>query len=1024
MKQVLAGIFDRIISLLMTPVLTKIVDWVISLLSKSSTMAKWIFFFILFGVKVLLILMALFHPWFKARLREKNFTAQISTKDESMGRYFTFMGERIVSKGGIHPQPDMTITYRDAALGARLMPPWRNQLEQISAMKAFKIWIMGPDELTSWFTETLSLMLTAGMEYGIDVGSGVKRYVSGTNGGPVFVYVKHGKILRITPIDFDKDDAEPWTIEARGKKFSPPRRTTLSPYSFSWKSMIYSQDRLLYPMKRVDFDPKGERNCKNRGISGYERISWEEALGIVADEIKRVKREYGPGSIMSGSGSHHMWGILGYWLSAHRRFFNSIGWTPIAHNPDSWEGWHWGAMHHWGNSMRLGASETYGTVEDLLKECEMVVFWSSDPEATSGVYGAFEGTVRRQWLKDLGIKLVHIDPFYNHTAALFGGKWLAPRPATGNALALAIAYVWITEGLYDEKYVATRTTGFDQWKDYILGKDDGIPKTPEWQESESAVPAKDVRALAREWGSKKTYLAAGGIVGFGSACRCATGTEWARSMVCLMAMQGLGKPGVNMGCLQQGTPVDTSFYFPGYSEGGLSGDLDGTAMAVNLYQRMPQLATVNTVQQIVPRLRIPEAILEGKTSAYVGSPKMIEGQFMKIGYPAPGYSPVKMYYKYGGSHFGTMNDTNRYAKAYRSDNLEFAVNQSVWFEGEAKFADIILPACTNFERWDIAEFANCGGYIQHSFNQCNHRVIHMQHKCIDPLGESKPDYQIFHELSKRLGFSAMFSEGVSELDWCKRLFDGTDLPKVTSWKKFLKKGYYVVPSPKEELRDPVSYRYFAEDRPKDTPDISPLPADYTEKFGMGLQTQSGKLEFVCSSLMRFDPEDPERPTMTKYVPSWEGHHTRELYERYPLQLISPHPRFSFHTMGDGKDSIMNDVKDHRVLIDGYYYWIVRINSRDADERGIKEKDLVKVFNDRGAVICAAQVTERLPSGTVHSYESSANYDPMGEPGYSPDRGGCINQLTPSRMMIKKSHSHAANSCLVQIEKWKGEEGIQ
>jgi molybdopterin guanine dinucleotide-containing S/N-oxide reductase-like protein len=1024
MKQVLAGIFDRIISLLMTPGLTKIVDWVISLLSKSSTMAKWIFFFILFGVKVLLILMAFFHPWFKTRLREKNFTAQISTKDESMGRYFTFRGERIVSKGGIHPQPDITITYRDAGLGARLMPPWRNQLEQISAMKGFQINIIGPDDLTSWFLETLYQMLSVGVEYGIDTGHGVKRYVSGTNGGPVFVYVKDGKIIRITPIDLEKDDAETWTIEARGKKFSPPRKTTLSPYSFSWKSMIYSPDRLLYPMKRADFDPKGVRNCKNRGISGYKRISWDEALDIVADEIKRVKREYGPGSIMNGSGSHHMWGILGYWLSARNRFFNSIGFTPIAHNPDSWEGWHWGAMHHWGNSMRLGGSETYGTVEDLLKECEMVVFWSSDPEATSGVYGAFEGTVRRQWLKDLGIKLVHIDPFYNHTAALFGGKWLAPRPATGNALALAIAYVWITEDLYDKKYVATRTTGFDQWKDYILGKEDGIPKTPEWQEGESAIPAKDVRALAREWGSKKTYLAAGGIVGFGSACRCATGTEWARSMVCLMAMQGLGKPGVNMGCLQQGTPVDTSFYFPGYSEGGLSGDLEGTAMAVSLYQRMPQLATVNTVQQIVPRLRIPEAILEGKTSAYVGSPKMIEGQFMKIGYPAPGYSPVKMYYKYGGSHFGTMNDTNRYAKAYRSDNLEFVVNQSVWFEGEAKFADIILPACTNFERWDIAEFANCGGYIQHSFNQCNHRVIHMQHKCIDPLGESKSDYQIFYELSKRLGFSAMFSEGVSELDWCKRLFDGTDLPKVTSWKKFLKKGYYVVPAPKEELRDPVSYRYFAEDRPKDTPEVAPLPADYTEKYGMGLQTQSGKLEFVCSSLMRFDPNDPERPIMTKYIPSWEGHHTMELYEKYPLQLISPHPRFSFHTVGDGKDSIMNDVKDHRILIDGYYYWIVRINLRDADERGIKDNDLVKVFNDRGAVICAAQVTERLPSGTVHSYESSANYDPMGEPGYSPDRGGCINQLTPGRMMIEKSHSHAANSCLVQIEKWKGNEGIQ
>ncbi|MFH1952454.1 MAG: molybdopterin-dependent oxidoreductase [Pseudomonadota bacterium] len=601
---------------------------------------------------------------------------------------------------------------------------------------------------------------------------------------------------------------------------------------------------------------------------------------------------------------------------------------------------------------------------------------------------------------------------------MFGGKWFAPRPATGNSLALAIAYVWITEGLYDKEYVAAQSTGFEEWKEYILGREDGTPKTPEWQEDEAGIPAREVRALAREWGSKKTYLAAGGLVGFGGACRCATGSEWARSMVCLMAMQGLGKPGINFGCAQQGAPVDSCFYFPGYAESGMSGDIEGTASAVNLYQRMPHLATVNTVFQTVPRLKIPEAILEGHCHGYAKDSKRIEGQFKRMEYPAPGHSRIKMYYKYGGSHFGTMSDTNRYAKAYKSENLEFVVNQSVWFEGEAKFADIILPACTNFERWDIGEFANSGGYITQSYNQCNHRVIHMQHKCIEPLGESKSYFQIFRELSERLGFSAVFTEGMSELDWCKRLFDATDLPEVISWKRFLKKGYYVVPAPKDELRDPVSYRYFVENRQKDTPEVSPLPADYTEKFGHGLQTQSGKLEFVCSSLERFDPDDPERPTMTKYIPSWEGHHSRELYERYPLQMISPHPRYSFHTMGDGKGSIMNDVKDHRVLVDGYYYWIARINSRDAQERGVKEKDLIRVFNDRGSVICAAQVTERVRPGTVHSYESSATYDPVGEPGNSSDRGGCINLLTPSRMMIKKSHSHAANSCLVQVEKWK------
>ncbi len=996
----------------------------VNTLSKSLLLANLLFSIVLFGVRMLFWLTAMRFPFFKDRLKEKNLTVQIKLKDNSRGRYFALRDGKVTSKSGIHANPDVTMVFGSARIALDILVPPRDQLVMVNAMKSFQLGLDGTDELSYWWMETLSLMLNAGTKYGTKVGRGVIRYTSNTNGGPVFVYVKDDKIIRITPIEFDDSDAKPWTIKARGRAFTPPRKTTISPHTLVFKSMIYSPDRVLYPMKRVDFDPNGERNCQNRGVSGYERISWQEALDIVANEIKRVKRDYGPGAILNGSGSHHLWGNLGYWLSVRLRFFNNLGWTPVVHNPDSWEGWYWGAMHHWGHSMRLGAPESYGTVEDCLKECEMVVFWSSDPEATSGVYGAFEGTIRRQWLKELGIKMVHIDPFYNHTAALFGGKWFAPRPATGNSLSLAIAYVWITEGFYDKEYVAKHTVGFDEWKDYILGKEDGIPKTPEWQENEAGIPAKDVRALAREWGTKKTYLAAGGITCFGGACRCATGNEWARSMVCLMAMQGLGKPGVNMGGMQQGTPLDTSFYFPGYAEGGMSGDLAGTALGVSLFSRFPQLPTVNTVYQRVPRLNIPEAILDGHTYGYPTDSKTIEGQFLRFDYPAPGYPPIKIYYKYGGSHIGTMSETNRYVKAYRSDNLEFVVNQSIWFEGEAKFADIILPACTSFERWDISEFANCGGYVQHSFNQCNHRVILMQHKCIEPLGESKSDFQIFLELAKRLGFSAMFSEGVTEFDWCKRLFDATDVPQVISWRKFLKKGYYVVPAPKEELRHSVSFRWFAEDRLKDTPEIAPLPADYTEQVFRGLQTQSGKLEFVCSSLKRFDPDDPERPVMTKYIPSWEGHHTTELYQKYPLQLITPHPRYTFHTMGDGKDSWLNDINDHRVLIDGYYYWIVRINPKDAEVRKVKENDLAKVFNDRGAVICAVQVTERIPPGTVHSYESSAIYDPVGEPGLSPDRGGCMNILTPSRPIIKKSHSFAANSCLVQIEKWTGWENLQ
>ena len=149
-------------------------------------------------------------------------------------------------------------------------------------------------------------------------------------------------------MDLDKDDAESWKIAARGRTFQPPRKTTYTPVTAGFKSMIYSKRRNLYPMKRVDFDPNGERNEEKRGESGYVRISWDEALDIVANEIRRIKREYGPGAMVIEPSSHHLWGTIGYRHSTLFRFMNTVGMTYGDHNPDSWEGWHWGAAHMWG----------------------------------------------------------------------------------------------------------------------------------------------------------------------------------------------------------------------------------------------------------------------------------------------------------------------------------------------------------------------------------------------------------------------------------------------------------------------------------------------------------------------------------------------------------------------------------------------------------------------------------------------------------------------------------------------------
>ena len=857
----------------------------------------------------------------------------------------------------------------------------------------------------------------------------VERLTNGTTGGPVFVDVKDGKIVRMTPIEFDDTDAPSWSIEARGKIFSPPRKTSMSPWTAAHKSAIYSSRRILTPLKRVDFDAKGARNCKNRGVSGYEPISWDEALDTVAEEIIRLKREVGPAAMMTTTGSHHMWGNVGYRHSAYYRFMNLLGFTYGEHNPDSWEGWHWGAMHMWGFSHRLGIPEQYDLLEDALKHTDMIVYWSADPEATcNGVYGGFEGTPRRRWLKELGVKMIVIDPYFNHTAGLLGDKWFAPRLGTDVAFGLAIAFTWFTEGTYDKEYIAGRTTGFDEWKDYVLGKTDGLAKTPEWAEGECGIPAREIRALAREWASKKTMLAAGGPGGMGGACRASWGNEWSRTMVALAAMQGMGKPGSNIWGTTGGAPVDTSFMFPGYSEGGISGDVDNSAAGFRFVNRMfPNGgATRNphhsTEGQTVPRLRIPEAMLhehmEWRGKGFCGS--HIESQFQKHEYPSPGYPKVQMYYRYGGSFFGTMTETNRYVKAYQNDKVPFVVNQAIWMEGETQFADIILPACTNFERVDISEFASCSGYIADSYQFANHRVITLQKKCIEPLGESKSDYDIFVELSKRLGIYDPFTMGgKSDYDWVKDYFYATDLPKVISWEDFEKKGYYVVPVPKDRKSTPA-LRWFAEDREKDTPDWGPGPWDQIK--GKGLQTMSGKIEFVASSLRRLEESgtfDAERPVMgPQHIESWEGHHTAELYDKYPLQMVSPHPKFSFHTMGDAKDSWTDEIKDHRVLKDdGWYYWIMRVNSKDAAARAIHDGDLIRAYNDRGSVILAAQVTERVAPGTVHSYESCAEYDPLGAPGESPDRGGCVNILTSKRFVTPTSTGMANNSCLIQVERW-------
>jgi trimethylamine-N-oxide reductase (cytochrome c) len=823
-----------------------------------------------------------------------------------------------------------------------------------------------------------------------------------TNGGPVFVYVKDGKITRVRPMVFNENDGPTWTLDIDGKKYTHPPKAALAPYALTERTKVYSADRIKYPYKRVDWDPKGNRHQETRGKSQYERISWDEALNIVADEIKRIRATYGPEAVGAVSSPHHYFGNIGYWMSTFLRFFMMLGHTLAVEGPISWEGWVWGAVHTYGYYWKLGRPEHNDLLEDALRNTELIVHWSSDPDTTRSQYGA--GALWRLWLRERGIKQIFIDPFCNYTAVIHGEKWIPIRPNTDAALAMAIMYVWIDEDTYDHDYVANRTVGFEEFKRHIMGEDDGVPKTPQWAEEITGVQARVTRALAREWASKRTMLDAGAHGSMGGACKAAYAHEWARLMVLLLGMQGMGKPGVNMWGTTVGGPLDMSFDFPGYSRLGIN------SLSKSGLPKTP-------VTQVLWKPRIHEAILEPpqhfRSEGFCG--RSIEEQFTHHTYPEPGKSEIKMLYRYGGSNIGTGVNTNKYIRAYQSPKLEFVVNQSIFWDPETYHADIILPACTSFERNDVSEWANCDGY--HRFaNQSgtSHRVVVYHQKSIEPLYESKSDYQILSDLAEKLGLKEAFTEGKTAEDWIEKSFHASSLPKYISFEEFKKKGYFVVPFPKDYKPAP-GMRWFYEGRACDTDDLN--PKRNTEK-AHELGTYSGKIEFVSQSLMAHEPDDEERPVMPRYIPSWEGH-TSELTKKYPLQLIIPHVRYGYHTQYDTHTPWITDIQGNRILKDGYYWHTTRIHPVDAEARGIKNGDIVKLYNDRGAVLGIAQVTERVMPGVIHSYHGSSKYDPMepGKPG-SLDRGGCVNLLSSSRPISKNAPGAAWNSCLIEVTKWE------
>ncbi|MBQ3302685.1 MAG: molybdopterin-dependent oxidoreductase, partial [Eggerthellaceae bacterium] len=312
------------------------------------------------------------------------------------------------------------------------------------------------------------------------------------------------KVTRIRPYHFDEtgdmERLNPWKIEIDGKVLDPGTTTTLTPIQLAYKKRVYSKNRILYPMKRVDWDPNGERHPETRGISGYERISWDEALDIITSEMHRIVTEYGVESIYAQADGHGEAKIVHGTHGCQTRLLSRIGTGNYAfqcRQADSWEGWYWGAKHIWGMDPFGNTTKNTNLAKDVAENSDALLMWGGDPETPPNGWGSQMPVRSPYFLPELGVKHSHIAPDGHSSNAAHADKWIPVLPNTDAAMQLAIAYVWLTEGTYDEEYLKTHSVGFENWAYYVMGGEDGIPKTPKWAESRCGVPSYTIKALAR-----------------------------------------------------------------------------------------------------------------------------------------------------------------------------------------------------------------------------------------------------------------------------------------------------------------------------------------------------------------------------------------------------------------------------------------------------------------------------------------------------------------------------------------------
>ena len=681
----------------------------------------------------------------------------------------------------------------------------------------------------------------------------------------------------------------------------------------SYRQRLYSAERLLYPMMRV-----GER-----GEGKFKRVSWDEALNFVAMKMLQIKNTYGPTALVDQSYAGASYGVL------HKsdqiegllgRFLGMFGCRTSSWSVPSYQG------------TTTSSRWTFGTIEDgneddAYAHSKLIIMWGWNPAYTFHGGNTF---YYMRLAKQRGCKFVLVDPQYTDSAAVYDAWWIPIRPNTDAAMMAGMAHYIFTNNLQDQAFIDKFCQGMDagtmpdwakdtpngkeNFKDYILGTYDGTPKTPEWAAAICGVPAADIVKLAEMYAkTKPAALKASWAPG-----RNAYGEQYNRMAAALQAMTG------NIGVLG------------GCAEGvGKAWHPEAVAYPYDEWANV-WFASIKSDRwaHIVlnyPNVKREEVGLWPRNDQLDGVIPNIKGIFWQ-----------------GSNWFNQLTNINKEIEAIKKLELVVCMDSTITPSG--LYADVLLPVATHFERHDVALPWYKGHYYIH------------RPKVIEPMGESRTDFQIFTELAYRIGeldpqgygmFGKLYNPKADRSYFLNP--DAVDEAYLTDWWNNRVMHHHHIDMSWEEFKGYGIYKFLL-----DKPHVG-FRAQIEE--GKPFQTPSGKIEILVNELAWVQDWTKTKygehvPSIPKWIEPWESLNSAKTKD-YPFHLVSPHPRWRTH-------SIFNNCAWLRETYDQE----CTLNASDAKKLGIKTGDTVELWNERGKVVVPAYVTERCMPGVLVLHEGA------------------------------------------------------